>query len=135
MMQCKPSTTTGVGIALIALWIIASAANSSAVSEMYSQCCANCHGEKGRGDGPYADNLKDRPRNFTDCKTMTAISDDTLFKAIKEGGMAVGLGGSMPSWGATLTDQEIRSLMKYVRGFCLARETPSKQIAVQGTNE
>ena len=120
---------------LIALWITVSAATSSAVSEMYSECCAKCHGEQGRGDGPYADTLKDRPRNFTDCKTMAAISDETAFKAIKEGGIAVGLGDGMPSWGQSLTDEEIRSLLKYVRQFCVAQSSSSKQTIHSNTIE
>lgn len=133
MTRLKPNTTIGAGIALIALWIAVSAATSSAVSEMYSECCAKCHGEQGRGDGPYADTLKDRPRNFTDCKTMAAISDETAFKAIKEGGMAVGLGAGMPSWGPTLTDEEIRSLLKYVRQFCVAKNLSPKPTIHQNT--
>jgi mono/diheme cytochrome c family protein len=126
MTRLKPNTTISAGIALITLWITVSAATSSAVSAMYSECCAKCHGEQGRGDGPYADTLKDRPRNFTDCKTMAAISDETALKAIKEGGMAVGLGDSMPSWGPSLTDEEIRSLLKYVRQFCVAQNSSPK---------
>jgi mono/diheme cytochrome c family protein len=126
MIRRRRNTAIRAATALIALWVIAASAGPpGAVSEMYAQCCAACHGEHGRGDGPSADTLGDRPRNFTDCKTMAAIPDGTLFKAIKEGGMAVGLGGSMPSWGATLSDQEIRSLISYVRGFCPATKAPA----------
>jgi mono/diheme cytochrome c family protein len=122
MIQQKPSRLVRIGTALIALWVIAASADPPvAVSDIYSQCCAKCHGETGHGDGPYADTLKDRPRNFTDCKTMNAIPNETLFKVIKAGGAAVGLNGGMPSWGEVLTDQEIRSILKYVRGFCAAK--------------
>jgi hypothetical protein len=97
-------------------------------------CSAHAHrlanlsenGEEGRDDGPYADTLKDRPRNFSDCKTVAVISDETAFKAIKEGGMAVGLGDGMPSWGPSLTDEEIHSLLKYVRQFCVAQNSSPK---------
>ena len=53
--------------------------------------CAKCHGTNGKGDGPQADALTTKPHDFTDCARMKAISDDTLFTAIKEGGEAAHL--------------------------------------------
>jgi cytochrome c oxidase cbb3-type subunit III len=84
----------------------------------YKVYCSRCHGETGRGDGADAATLKTRPRDFTDCATMSKISDDTMFTAIKEGGAAVGLPADMPSWAAGLSDDDIHALMKYIRHFC-----------------
>ena len=80
--------------------------------------CSRCHGENGQGDGPDAGTLKTHPRNFTDCATMSKISDDTMFKAIKDGGASVNLSSDMPSWAAGLDDGQIHDLIKYVREFC-----------------
>ena len=80
--------------------------------------CAKCHGPSGHGDGANASTLKTRPRDFADCATMTKISDDTMFKAIKEGGAAVNLPGDMPPWGQAFDDGEIKGLVTYVRAFC-----------------
>lgn len=33
-------------------------------SHIYDQMCIDCHGRSGRGDGPWAEKLKTRPRNF-----------------------------------------------------------------------
>ena len=49
---------------------------------------------------------------------MAADSDQTLFKIIKEGGQSVGRSTVMPSWKDSLSDDQIRSLVKYIRGFC-----------------
>jgi hypothetical protein len=76
----------------------------------YILSAARCRGETGQGNCPYADELPNRPRNFTECKTMEAIPDDVLFKAIKKGGPTVGLPDSMPSCEAALDDDQIQEL-------------------------
>lgn len=85
---------------------------------VYMMFCATCHGQQGAGDGPQAATLSARPRDFTDCKVMSQISDDIVFKAIKFGGAAVNLNAAMPAWGVTMPDEEIKSLQAYVRAFC-----------------
>jgi putative ABC transport system permease protein len=84
----------------------------------YKVYCARCHGDAGQGDGPDAGTLTTHPRNFKDCATMGKLSDDTMFKAIKDGGSAVGLSGDMPAWNAGLSDDEIHGVMTYIRQFC-----------------
>jgi cytochrome c oxidase cbb3-type subunit 3 len=49
---------------------------------------------------------------------MQTITDDIMFKAIKDGGTAVNLPNDMPSWSAGLSDDQIHMLMKYIRDFC-----------------
>ena len=84
----------------------------------YDQNCAKCHGIDGKGDGPGAAILDPKPRDFADCKDMTKRSDAELFKAISQGGVAVGLSGEMQPWGDQLSDQQIHELIKFVRSFC-----------------
>ena len=84
----------------------------------YNTFCSKCHGPAGQGNGPAAATLHTQPRNYTDCAKMSKISDDTLFKAIKNGGASVGLSAEMPSWSAGLDDDEIHGLVAYVRTFC-----------------
>jgi mono/diheme cytochrome c family protein len=87
-------------------------------ADQYKVYCAKCHGPAGHGDGANASTLKTRPRDFSDCATMTKISDDTMFMAIKQGGAAVNLPGDMPPWGQAFEDSEIKGLVAYVRAFC-----------------
>jgi cytochrome c oxidase cbb3-type subunit 3 len=93
-------------------------AGAQDASLLFKVYCARCHGFEGRGDGADAGTLKTPPRDFTDCKLMKTISDDTMFKAIKDGGTAVNLPNDMPSWSAGLSDDQIHTLMTFVRGFC-----------------
>jgi cytochrome c oxidase cbb3-type subunit III len=114
----KPRAVINLGVALMVAWALGVYAAEPPTAELYSECCARCHGASGHGDGPDADELPDRPRNFTDCKSMAALTDAVLFQAIKKGGAAVGLPGSMPSWETALDDHQIRQLIGYVRQFC-----------------
>ena len=84
----------------------------------FSDLCATCHGEHGRGDGPSVGIYNIHPRNFTDCATMRKLSDETLFKAIHDGGAAVGISNSMPRWREMLSDQQIKELIVFIRTFC-----------------
>jgi cytochrome c oxidase cbb3-type subunit 3 len=96
----------------------ASAADLAAAKQNYDRFCAVCHGPAGKGDGPAGMTLPKHPRDFTDCAVMKPMSDETLFKAIKEGGPAVGLSKDMPPWGDGMSDDAIHDLVALVRSFC-----------------
>jgi cytochrome c oxidase cbb3-type subunit III len=96
----------------------ARAADLDAAKKDFVRFCAKCHGPGGKGDGPQADALDPKPRDFTDCARMKAITDDTLFTAIKEGGAAVKLSKDMPPWKDGMEDAEIHDLVAYVRTLC-----------------
>jgi mono/diheme cytochrome c family protein len=110
----------------IALWftvglgtLTLAGGTASAQEDMtYKIYCSRCHGDSGQGDGADAGTLKTSPRNFTDCAVMGKVSDDTMFKAIKDGGASVGVSGDMPAWGSGLSDDDIHGVMKYIRNFC-----------------
>src|SRR5438552_1849550 len=75
------------------------AGDAAAGKELYTALCARCHGESGRGDGPAGALLETKPRDFTDCARMQAISDQELVAVIREGGPARHLSKDMPPWG------------------------------------
>lgn len=83
--------------------------------EKFNQICASCHGPTGHGDGPAAAALNPKPRNLSDAKYVSTISDDQLFKTIKEGGSAVGKSALMPPWGSVLSDADIQNVIAYLR--------------------
>src|SRR5262245_58414457 len=94
------------------------AADPAAAKANYDTFCVVCHGKTGKGDGPGGMTLSTKPKDFTDCARMKAISDETLFTAIKEGGPAVQLSKDMQAWKQGMSDDEIRDLVTLVRGFC-----------------
>jgi cytochrome c oxidase cbb3-type subunit 3 len=94
------------------------AADAASAKRDFVMFCTKCHGSAGKGDGPQADALSTKPRDFTDCTRMKGLSDETLFTAIKEGGEAVHLSKDMPAWKDGMDDDEIHDLVAYVRTFC-----------------
>jgi len=116
----KSAIRTAALAAAVALFTYSSVAAQEyeSAKARFSDLCATCHGEHGRGDGPSVGIYKIHPRNFTDCAAMHKLSDETLFKAIHDGGLAVGISNSMPRWREMLSDQQIKELIVYIRGFC-----------------
>ncbi|MBI4634030.1 MAG: cytochrome c [Deltaproteobacteria bacterium] len=84
----------------------------------YKTYCWQCHGSTGNGMGVNIRDMSVQPRDHTDAKPMSALSDGDIFKAIKEGGQAVSKSILMPPWGDTFTDEEIRDLVQYLRTLC-----------------
>jgi len=88
--------------------------------DIYQLRCAVCHGETGAGDGPAAEYLYPRPRDFTGglwkYKTSPGDlppSDIDLFNTIK-----TGLDGtSMPGWSTLFKDQQISGLVTLIKQF------------------
>lgn len=79
--------------------------------DIYKQNCLLCHGEKGDGQGPMAQGLTPKPADFTDKEHMAKDTDEELIEAIKMGK------GPMPPFGGTLSDQEIKDVLQYIRQF------------------
>jgi len=84
----------------------------------YQFYCAQCHGVKGKGDGINAKFLVVPPRDHTKADYLETRSDEHLFTAIQEGGLSVGRAPCMPSWGHTLDEGTIHSLVSYIRELC-----------------
>lgn len=99
--------------------ITGDAAKGEAHFKLY---CVVCHGETGHGDGVGAAALPPpKPRNLSEKAYMDTLTDEHVFKVIKEGGASVGKSMFMTAWGAILkTDEAIHDVAAYVR--TLAKE-------------
>lgn len=83
----------------------------AAGKNVFEAYCVLCHGAGGKGDGPGGKALNPPPRDFTDRKVMSVLTDDQLKEIIKNGK------GVMPAWGSTLKDEDIANVLRYIRGF------------------
>lgn len=83
---------------------------------IFEDRCANCHGERGDGDGPGAKILPVKPRKFTDYGWQNQVTDEHLAKVIVYGGPAVGLSPDMPA-NADLRRKPsvVAGLVEYIR--------------------
>lgn len=90
---------------------------------IYQLRCAVCHGEEGAGDGPAAEFLSPRPRDFTGGLWKYKSSpgdlpprDADLAETIRDGLH----GTSMPGWSSVLTEQQIAGLVALLKRFDLS---------------
>ena len=81
--------------------------HGQAVYEMY---CANCHGSKGKGDGPVGQALVPPAADLTTTKKK---SDPDLLDAIQNGKP----GTAMPPWKGDLSAQDIQDVLSYIKSF------------------
>jgi mono/diheme cytochrome c family protein len=105
----------GLCVIVLGTTLVADAADVEHGKKLYGQFCASCHGQSGKGDGPAAAALNPKPRNHTDKEYMSKLTDEDLFKVIKEGGASVGKSPLMPPWGASLKDDQIKDVIAFVR--------------------
>jgi mono/diheme cytochrome c family protein len=80
---------------------------------LYLTLCSTCHGVDGRGSWR-ASLFLVRPGNLADRERRRQLSDEYLFDLIKHGGAPIGRPG-MPAFGTTLSDDDIRLLVRSVR--------------------
>jgi mono/diheme cytochrome c family protein len=80
----------------------------------YEKECAKCHGPDGKGDTKMGKKLS--VKDYTDAKVQDALKDDKAFKSIKEG-IKEGESTKMKAFAESITDDEIKALVKHMRTF------------------
>ena len=100
------------------------ASGASRAERLYLGLCATCHGADGGGSWRAALFLV-RPSKLNDAAAIDPRTDQYLFDIIKHGGASFGRPG-MPAFGSTLTDEDIRAMVGYVRGLSHARAGSGK---------
>jgi mono/diheme cytochrome c family protein len=88
-------------------------AGASRGERLYYAYCVECHGRDGRGSWRAALFLL-RPGNLADSARMATHSEQYLFDLVKHGGAPLGRPG-MPSFGYHMSDDDIRTLVTYLR--------------------
>ncbi|MBT5028903.1 MAG: c-type cytochrome, partial [Nitrospina sp.] len=93
--------------------------------KVYFKRCVWCHGVEGGGDGPSADRLFTRPRNFIQGTFKIRVTDSgelpmeaDLIKTVKNGLQ----GSAMPAWGEFLAEDEIVAVVNFVKSLVQDRD-------------
>jgi DMSO reductase family type II enzyme heme b subunit len=109
--------------------------------KVYFKRCVWCHGVEGGGDGPSADRLFTRPRNFIQgtFKIRTTASGDLALDADLINTVKNGLQGSaMPAWGEFLSNDEIVAVVNFVKTLVQDRDFDDEEeevtVITLGTN-
>lgn len=106
-----------IGFSLLAILSFFTQADESG-EDLYKTYCWQCHGINADGMGVNIPDMSVQPRDHSDTKKMAARSDEELYKVIKEGGPAIDKSTLMPGWGDVLSEEEIQSLVRYLKEVC-----------------
>jgi len=108
-----------LALAVATLLAVPSAAPAQVDAKaVYDKWCAGCHGLDGRGDGPGAQTMLPRPRDFTEALYQIRTTgsgelptDDDMMHVIN-----VGMPGTtMPGWEDVLSQDEREALVEYLK--------------------
>jgi mono/diheme cytochrome c family protein len=125
----------GIAGVAVTLWLVgpvtAAMAQDPAGKPTYDKWCSGCHGLDGKADGPGADHMLPRPRNFVQAQYQIRTTasgslptDADILRVIDEGMP----GTAMPGWKNSLSDQERRNLVAYIKTFSRFFETDKPQL-------
>jgi len=89
----------------------------------YTQCVW-CHADATPAGPSNRSNVTPTPPLMNDGAALNKESDATLRNAIALGGSALGKSAMMPSYGRTLTDEDISDLIAYIRAIAQPRYQP-----------
>ncbi len=94
---------------------------------IYNRFCIYCHGEKGEGDGPAGSLSGVDTGDLSNKAYMSLLSDRELYERIAWGEEKYPY-LQMPGWRSSLSENEIRAIVKYVRTLAVDKgplTTPS----------
>ncbi len=83
-------------------------------SELFQKRCASCHGAGGQGDGLAGSAMLPPPRNLADGAWQASVSDESIARVIREGGLSQNLSASMPPH-PDLSEAQVTELVRYIR--------------------
>jgi cytochrome c553 len=112
----KTQTNIKLNISTLALAVLLSgSAHAADASAIWTKTCAACHGKDGKGNTKMG--RKVDVKDYTDPKVQADLKDDDATKAIK-GGVKDDKGKErMKAYGDQLSDDEVKSLVVYMRAF------------------
>ena len=103
--------------------LLPSESNLHSARALYHDECAQCHGNRGKGDGPESRTHLPLPADLTDAKRMASVADGEIFYQITEGRRP------MPSFKSRLTQDQRWQLVLLVRTFAPSTAAAEKNVA------
>ena len=119
-----PAERASLNVELAAAGALDPAAGSvqapSGAEQIYEERCAACHGVDGDGQGPAAERLSVKPRDFTrdEYEIKSTAGDEFPSREDLINTLATGMpGSSMPGWRGILSEREMGAVADYLQTF------------------
>jgi len=127
-VMALPTQKQAVPAATIQKYLQAPPGTPEEGRRLFVYYCSGCHGPEGKGDGFNADSLRIRhnvrPRDLTDASYFKDKTDEQLYATISLGGGHTGKSVYMPAWTYTLSPEQIKDLVSYVRATSHTESKP-----------
>jgi mono/diheme cytochrome c family protein len=98
---------------------------------VFYQYCVWCHADSTPAGPSNRSNLNPQPPLLNDGTVLNGESEDSLQNMIALGGSAVGKSAMMPAYGKTLSEEDIRSVIAYMRAIAVPAYQPPTQPAAK----
>jgi hypothetical protein len=95
---------------------------------VYTDACAACHGDDGRGRGAGQLAFGVAVPDFTDCDFAVREPDSDWFAIAHRGGPIRGFDRLMPAFGEALSADEIAAALAQIRAFCTDARWPRGEL-------
>jgi mono/diheme cytochrome c family protein len=93
--------------------------------QIFTRECLVCHGDSGRGNGPYGDGLQPSPPDFSDSSLYGTLANPSYLDADYFWRISEGLPWSaMPVWKSQYSEEDRWSVVHYIRSVFTQTETP-----------
>lgn len=114
------TSNPAVPLSTLAHYLQAPPGVSAEGRSLFLHHCAACHGNQGKGDGPFAARIAAmanhaKVRDLTDAAYMSSLKDEKIYATISLGGGHFHKAVQMPAWNLTLTPAQMKDLLAYVR--------------------
>lgn len=86
-------------------------------ARVFQSNCVWCHGDATPAGPSNRSNVTPTPPLLNDGATLNPLNDQFLQNIITLGGSAMGKSAMMPPWGRTLTADEVRAVISYIRAI------------------
>ncbi|MCC7183538.1 MAG: cytochrome c [Rhodocyclaceae bacterium] len=106
-----------IAVFFLILMRTAAAADLVRGEEVFAANCVSCHGVGGKPDpdSPLVKGLEVMPANFSDALFNSREPTSAWKTVVIEGGPALGFSAQMPAFGAALTEQDVDSVLAYIK--------------------
>jgi mono/diheme cytochrome c family protein len=96
--------------------------------ELYLSACAACHGPEGKGMPRSIVGFETPLPDLTDCSFATPEADADWFAVAHSGGRVRAFDRRMPAFGEALSQDELASIIRHIRGFCTDKAWPRGEL-------
>ena len=102
-------------------------------ARVFQNDCVWCHADVTPAGPSNRSNVNPTPPLATDGAVFNPLSDEFVQNIITLGGSAMGKSAVMPPWGRTLSADEIREVIDYIRAVAQPPYQPPARAAVQSS--